>query len=164
MEPFNFEKVYEELARPLDNRPVPIKPFGPILLKVILEENEVFVIGSLPPAVILPFFLEDEGTERLTQLIEQMLSRREDNFCIVKTHECHIKTVQDQTEEEMEEMRDKRLTHDPSAQHCIVLVIYHKSGVRIGCLPIDENRVSHYAPLLPESGIINVKVDAKPIH
>lgn len=164
MEPFNFEKVYEELARPLDNREVPTNPFGPMLLKVLLEDDGIFIIGTLPPSAMLPFFMSNEGAEHLRQLIDQMLSKQGESFCIVQTHECHMKTVT-AAGEELEAMKDKRLNHDPDAQHGIVLIIHHKSGKRIGCLPIDEKRFSHYAPLLPaEAELLNVNVGAKPLH
>lgn len=165
MEHFDFQRVYEEFARPFDNRSVPTNPFGPVLVKSVLEDEGVFIVGMLTPAVMLPFFMSDDGAEYLQQLIDNMLSTQADNFCIVKTHECHVKMVDTEDQTVLEAMKEKRLTYDPSAQNCIAMMIYHKTGVRAGCLPIDQQRVSHYAPMLPKgTEFSNVKTDANPLH
>jgi hypothetical protein len=146
MSDFKFEQVYETLARPLDNRPVPTDPFGPMLVKVLSEEDGIFVLGTLQPAAIQAYFASEEGTEHLAYLIEEMLGKQGKDFCIVKVYECY----NDASER----------THKG-----IALCIHHKSGIRMGYLPIDSDRISHYAPLLDENvELVPVRIDVKPLH
>lgn len=145
MEPFKFEVVYEALTSPLDNQPVPTNPFGPILVKVLLEDDGIFILGTLQPDAIKTYFTSDEGAEHLAFLIDQMLSKQAEAFCIVKVYECY--------------------TDAERTDRGIAISVHHQTGVRMGCLPIDAERISHHAPMLAENvEFVAVKIPQEPLH
>lgn len=145
MEQFNFEEVYENLARPLDNRPVPTDPFGPMLVKVLLEEDGIFILGTLQPDAMNSYFSSIEGADLLASMIDQMLEKQGKDFCIVKVYECY---------------------GDAAGVHKgIALCIHHRTGRRVGYLPIDDGRVSHYAPMMDEdTELVPVQTNQEPLH
>lgn len=160
----DFEKVYDAMAKPLDNRHIPVNPFGPILVKILLEEDDVFIIGSLPRSVMLPYFTTDEGVAHLDHLIAEIIAKQGDDFYVLKAYECHTKLIKVESMEAGEALKDKRLNQDPAATHCIAMILYHKTGKRMGVMEIDTNRVAHYAPLLPDdTQSADIKVNAKPL-
>lgn len=161
----NFEKVYEEMARPLDKRQLPLEPFGPILVKIRLEDGEVIIVASLPPEALIPYFSSDEGREIMEHLIAEIIAKEGDDFYLLKAFECYTKVIEHPEDDTVNALKDKRLDRDPTAQHSVCLGLYHKTGSRTGILRIDEKRVLHYSPMLPDNAVpINIKSNAKPLH
>lgn len=161
----NFEIVYEAVARPLDKRQLPPEPFGPLLVKILLEDGEVIIVASLPPEVIVPYFSSDEGREIMESLIAEIIAKEGDDFYMLKAFECYTKVIEHPEDDAVNVMKEKRLDIDPTAQHSVCMVLYNKSGQRTGILKIDDERVLHYATMLPDYAVpITVKADAKPLH
>lgn len=157
MQHFDFEKVHEYFCRIYENQRIDERPFGPLLAKIIVEDDLFFIVGVLGAAAILPYFLSEDGKERLQELIAGLLQNQDENFCVVQLQEGHMKTAKDG----VIVMPDELVSSDASHQNCIILSIHHKTGVRFGCLPIGPGRVARYAPLL-EAG--QVKIENSPLH
>jgi hypothetical protein len=99
----------------------------------------------LQPDAIKTYFTSDEGAEHLAFLIEQMLAKQGENFCIAKVYECYGDAT--------------KLIKG------IAISIHHKTGVCMGYLPIDEDRISHYSPLMDENvEFVAVKITQEPLH
>ncbi len=159
---FPFEMVYDKLAKSLDGKDLTELPFGPYYLREKVVDGDVYVTGFSPLDFILNFFLVEGGQEKLYELTKKELADSDDDQCAVLAHEGHFKIAPDAAGAALEAMKDKGLSQDPNAQHAVVIIVFHKSGQRMGFCPIDANRVVSYGPMEKheEQDIYHVKIGA----
>lgn len=150
---FPFQKVYDQYTKPLDGIQLEANPpFGPVLMTIKMVDGKPKILGLIPPIVTLAFFIKQNGKELLDEFINgKMKAEDNDDLCMVLMHEGFMKWPNgDMNEEQKQAMRQKGLMNDPQARYVILVCIYHRSGMRVGFLPLSNSKRISYAPMLDD--------------
>jgi hypothetical protein len=156
---FPFEDLYQYFVRPLIGRPLKAPCCDPVLMKLKTKNGRPVTAALAPAIMVLSYLAKPNGNAELLQLIEKSIEEEDDSFCMILAHEGHLKLFIGGELSDYEPMIDKRLTNDPTADHVLMVRIFHRTGVYSGFLPIDKNRAVQYVPAM---GLRRVVMNVKP--
>lgn len=158
---FPFETLYDFFAKPMAGKILKSPVSDPILMQLQVRNGRPVVGAMAPTMMVLLYLVDPDGQKKLLELINTTIASADDSFCMILAHEGHIKLFQGSTTEELTPMLDKGLSNDPTAQHVLMVRIFHRTGVYSGFLPIDENRrVQYKAGTGLSTEVLHIKVDA----
>lgn len=158
---FPFQQLYDFFTKSLDGRTLKGPVSDPIFMRIKVKNGIPFNAEVAPTTFVLPFLVMQDGQQNLQKVIGEVIAGQDDSFCLVLAHEGHVKLFPDEMKDDLTPMLDKGLMLDPTAQHVLLVRLFHRTGTFSGFLPIDKNRVAHYAPPTGlETEILHVKVGA----
>lgn len=153
---FDFTTAYDFFAKKLGGEVAPEDPYGPLLGLLTLKDGKVLVKKIVATELALIYFLLPTGREQLEKQITTWLQAIGEDDFIALIHEGHVKLQNDDfPAEHIEGIKQMGLMHDPTATHCIHISIYHKTGTRMGFMPLAEDRKVTYAALIDEDPVVH---------
>lgn len=151
MEEFPFQKVYDHFAHQLVMAGKVPEDIGPSLIIIRLKDGEIERETPLDGNMVGMFFNGSSGKALLGQFIRESMNlakKMGESVGMVLMSEAYCRFGEGGKKEAEKIMKRGSLADDPEARECVMVTVYSPDDMRMGTLPMDENRNLTYAPLL----------------